>query len=127
LLEVAIRQRSLSSTQEASGEAPRLLIAHLVLFPMIIRQWRQRKRLEICMRQTIAAATLVPIVVAAIAPGSTLAVATATPTTLGDAILFMKLSDNPTIVGIVGVLFVEDAVAATSELLTRHHTDHDQR
>jgi hypothetical protein len=26
----------------------------------------------------------------------------------------MKLLDNPTIIGIVGVLFVEDAVAATS-------------
>jgi hypothetical protein len=36
------------------------------------------------MRQTIAAATLILIVVAAIAPGSTLAVATATPTALGD-------------------------------------------
>jgi hypothetical protein len=29
----------------------------------------------------------------------------------------MKLSDNPTIVGIVGVLFVEDAVAATSTFI----------
>jgi hypothetical protein len=36
LLEVTIRQRSLGSTQEASGEASRLLIAPLVLFPMII-------------------------------------------------------------------------------------------
>jgi hypothetical protein len=53
------------------------------------------------------------VIVAAIAPGSTLAVATDTPTALGDTIFFMKLSDNPTIVGIVGVLFVEDAVAAT--------------
>jgi hypothetical protein len=62
--------------------------------------------------------TLVPVVVAAIAPGSTLAVATATPTVLGDTIFFMKLSDNPTIVGIVGVLFVEDAVATTSTFIT---------
>jgi hypothetical protein len=29
----------------------------------------------------------------------------------------MKLSDNPTIVGIVGVLFMEDAVAATSTFI----------
>jgi hypothetical protein len=104
----------LSSTQEASGEASRLLIAPLVLFTMLIRWWRQRQRLRICTRQTIAAATLVSVVVAAIAPGSTLAVATATPTALSDTIFFMKLLDNPTIVGIVGVLFVEDAVAATS-------------
>jgi hypothetical protein len=64
-------------------------------------------------RQTIAAATLVPVVVAAIAPGSTLAIATATPATLGDPIFFVKLPDNPTIIGIVGVLRVEDAVAMT--------------
>jgi hypothetical protein len=107
----------LSSTQEASGEGKRHLIAPLVLFPMIIRRWRQRQWLGICTRQTIAAATLVTVVVTAIAPGSTLAVATATPTALGDAIFFMKLSDNPTIVGIVGVLFVEDAVAATSTFI----------
>jgi hypothetical protein len=69
------------------------------------------------MRQTIAAATLVPVVVAAIAPGSTLAVATATPTVLGDTIFFMKLPDNPTIIGIVGVLFVEDVVATTSTFI----------
>jgi hypothetical protein len=36
---------------------------------------------------------------------------------LGDTIFFMKLLDNPTIVGIVGVLFVENAVAATSTLI----------
>jgi hypothetical protein len=53
-----------------------------------------------------------------IAPGSTLVVATATPTALGDAIFFMKLSDNQTIIGIVGVLFVEDAVAATLTFIT---------
>jgi hypothetical protein len=69
------------------------------------------------MRQTIAAATLVPVVVTAIALGSTLAVATATPTVLGDTIFFMKLPYNPTIVGIVGVLFVEDAVAMTSTFI----------
>jgi hypothetical protein len=57
------------------------------------------------------------VVIAVIAPGSTLAVATATPTALGDTISFMKLSDNPTIVGIVGVLFVEDAVAAMSTFI----------
>jgi hypothetical protein len=85
---------------------------------MIIRRWRQRQRLGICTRQTIAAATLIPVVVAVIAPGSTLAVATATPTALGDTIFIMKLSDNPTIVGIVGVLFVEDAVATTLTFIT---------
>jgi hypothetical protein len=107
----------LSPTQKASGESSRLLIAPLVLFPMIIHQWRQRQRLEICTRQTIAAATFVSVVVAAIALGSTLAVATATPTALGDTIFFMKLLDNPTIVSIVGVLFVEDAVAAMSTFI----------
>jgi hypothetical protein len=84
---------------------------------MIIRWWRQRQRLGICTRQTIAAATLVTVVIVVIAPGSTLAVAMATPTALGDTIFFMKLSDNPTIVGIVGVLFVEDEVAATSTFI----------
>jgi hypothetical protein len=64
------------------------------------------------------AATLVPVVIAAIAPGSTLAVATAAPTALGDSILFMKFPDYPTIVRIVGVLLVEDAVAATPTLIT---------
>jgi hypothetical protein len=107
----------LSSTQEASGEASWLLIAPLVLFTMIIRWWRQRQRLGICTSQTIVAATLVTVVVAVIAPGSTLAVATATPTALGDTIFFMKLSGNPTIIGIMGVLFVEDAVAATSNFI----------
>jgi hypothetical protein len=63
------------------------------------------------------AATFISVVVAAIAPGSTLAVATATPTALGDTIFFMKLLENPTIIGIVGVLFVEDAVAATSTFI----------
>jgi hypothetical protein len=57
------------------------------------------------------------IVVVAIAPGSTLAVAAATLTALGDAIFFMKLSYNPTIVRIVGVLFMEYAVAATSTFI----------
>jgi hypothetical protein len=59
------------------------------------------------------AATFLVVVVAAIAPGSTLAVAAATPTTLGGAIFLMKLPDNPTIIGIVGVLLVDNAVAVT--------------
>jgi hypothetical protein len=117
LLEVMIRQRSLGSTQEASGEASQLLIASLVLFTMIIRWWRQWLRLGICTRHTIAAATLVPVIVAVIAPGSTLVVATATPTALGDTIFFMKLPGYQTIVGIVGVLFVEDAVATASTFI----------
>jgi hypothetical protein len=102
----------LSPTQEASSEASWLLIAPLVLFATIIRWWKQRQRLGICTRQTVAAATFVAVIVAAIAPGSALAVATATPTALGDTIFFVKLSDNPTIVGIVGILLVEDAEAA---------------
>jgi hypothetical protein len=114
---VAVRQRSLSSTQEASGEVSRLLIAPLVLLPTIVCWWRQRQRLGICSRQTIAAATLVVVVGATIAPGSTLAVAAATPMALGDTILFMKLSDNPTIVDIVGVLLVENAEAAMSTFI----------
>jgi isoprenylcysteine carboxyl methyltransferase (ICMT) family protein YpbQ len=42
----------------------------------------------------------------------------ATPTTLGDSILFMKFPDYPTIVSIVGVPLVEDAVATASSLIT---------
>jgi hypothetical protein len=118
LLEVSIRQRSLSSSQEAIGEISRLLIAPLVLLPTIVHWWGQRQRLGIGSRQTVAAATFLSVVVAAIAPGSTLAVAAATPTALGDAVFLMKLPDNPTIVGIVGVLLVENAVAATSTFIT---------
>jgi hypothetical protein len=36
---------------------------------------------------------------------------------LGDTIFFMKLPDYPTIVGIVGVLFVEDAVEMASTFI----------
>jgi hypothetical protein len=93
------------------------LIAPLVLLSTIICWWGQRQRLGIGSRQTLAAATFLAVVVAAIAPGSTLAIAAATPTALGDTIFFMKLSDKPTIVGIVGVLLVENAVAATSTLV----------
>jgi hypothetical protein len=63
------------------------------------------------------AATLLAVIVAMIAPRSTLAVAAATPTALGDTIFFMKHSDNPTIVGIVGVLLVENTEAATSTFI----------
>jgi hypothetical protein len=52
-----------------------------------------------------------------IALGSTLAIATATPTALGDPIFFMKLPNYVTIIGIVGVLFVEDAVATASTFI----------
>jgi hypothetical protein len=83
----------------------------LVLFLVIICWWRQRYR-------SIAAVTLVSVVIAAIAPGSALAIATATPMALGDTIFFIKLSDNPTIVGIVGVLLVEDAVATMLTFIT---------
>jgi hypothetical protein len=94
------------------------LIAPLVLLPTIVRWWGQRQRLGIGSRQTLAAATFLAVVIAAIAPGSTLVVAAATPAALGDTIFFMKLSDNPTIIGIVGVLLVENAVAATSTFIT---------
>jgi hypothetical protein len=107
----------LSSTQEASGEVSRLLTTPLVLLPTIVRWWRQRQRLGIYSRQTLAVATLLAVVVATIALGSTLAVAAATPTALGDTIFFMKLSDNPTIIGIVGVLLVENSEAATSTFI----------
>jgi hypothetical protein len=62
--------------------------------------------------------TFVLVVVASVAPGSTFDVATATPTVLGDSILFMELSDYPTIVSIIGVLLVEDAVAVGPTLIT---------
>jgi hypothetical protein len=80
-------------------------------------RWRQRQRLGICSRQTLAAATLLAVIVVMITPGSTLAVAAATPTALGDTIFFMKLSDNPTIIGIVGVLLGENTEAATSTFI----------
>jgi hypothetical protein len=89
------------------------LIAPLVLLPTIVRWWGQWQRLGIGSRQTLAAATFLTVIVATIAPGSTLAVATATPAALGDTIFFMKLSNNPTIVGIVGILLVENAESAT--------------
>jgi hypothetical protein len=38
--------------------------------------------------------------------------------TLGDSILFMEFLDYPTIISIVGVLLVEDTVAATSTFIT---------
>jgi hypothetical protein len=63
------------------------------------------------------AVTFLVVIVATIAPGSALAVAAATPVALGDTIFFMKLSDKPTIVSIVGVLLVENAVVATSTLV----------
>jgi hypothetical protein len=53
----------------------------------------------------------------AIAPGSTLAIAAAASATLGDAVFLVKPPDNPTILGIVGVLLVDDAVATTSTFL----------
>jgi hypothetical protein len=84
---------------------------------MIVCWWGQRQRLGIGSRQTLAAATFLAVIVAAIAPGSTLAVAAATPAALGDTIFFMKLLDKPTIVGIVGVLLVENAVAVTSTFI----------
>jgi hypothetical protein len=93
------------------------LIAPLVLLPTIVCWWGQRQRLGIGSRQTLAAATFLAVVVAAIAPGSTLAVAAATPATLGDAVFLVKLPDNPTILGIVGVLLVDKAVAATSTFI----------
>jgi hypothetical protein len=64
------------------------------------------------------AATLVPVVVAVVAPRSTFAIATATPMMLGDFILFMEFPDYPTIISIVGFLLVEDTVAASSTLIT---------
>jgi hypothetical protein len=63
------------------------------------------------------AATLIPVVVTAVASRTTLAIATATPTMLGDCMLFMEFLDYPTIISIVGVLLVEDEVAASSTLI----------
>jgi hypothetical protein len=107
----------LSSAKEASDEVSWLLVAPLVLLPTIVRRWGQRQRLGIGSRQTITAATFLAVVIATIAPGSTLAVAATTPTPLGDTVLLVELSDNPTILSIVGVLLVDDAVAATSTFI----------
>jgi hypothetical protein len=93
------------------------LIAPLVLLPTIVRWWGQRQWLGIGSGQTLAVATFLVVVIAAITPGSTLAVAVATPVAPGDTILFMKLPDKPTIVGIVGFLLVENAVVVASTLV----------
>jgi hypothetical protein len=69
------------------------------------------------LRQTLTEATFLAVIIAVIALGSTLAVAAATPAALGDTIFFIKLLDNPTIVGIVGVLLVENAESATSTFI----------
>jgi hypothetical protein len=61
--------------------------------------------------------TFLAVVIAMIAPGSTLAVAASTPTMLGDAVFLVELPDNPTILGIVGVLLVNNAVTATSTFI----------
>jgi hypothetical protein len=63
------------------------------------------------------AATFLAVVVVAIAPGSTFAIAATTSAVLGDTVLFMKLLNNPTITGIVGVLLVDNAVAAMLSLV----------
>jgi hypothetical protein len=63
-------------------------------------------------------ATLVPVIVAAVTSGAASAVAPATPVVLGNSIFVMELPDDPTIIGIVGVPLVEDAVAASSTLVT---------
>jgi hypothetical protein len=84
---------------------------------MIVCWWGKRQRLGIGSRQTPAAATFLAVVIAAIAPGSTLAVAAAAPATLGDAVFLVKLPDNPTIFSIVSVLLVDNAVAATSTFI----------
>jgi hypothetical protein len=62
--------------------------------------------------------TLVLIVVAVVASGAASVVAPATPVALGDSVFFMELLNAPTIISIVGVTLVEDAVAASSTLVT---------
>jgi hypothetical protein len=62
--------------------------------------------------------TLIPVVVAVVALGDASAIALATPTTLGDSIFLVELSDDPAIISIVGVVLVEDAVAMSSTLIT---------
>jgi hypothetical protein len=66
----------------------------------------------------VASETLVPVIVAAVTSGAASAIAPATPAVLGDSIFVMELFDDPTIIGIVGVALVEDAVAASSTLVT---------
>jgi hypothetical protein len=46
------------------------------------------------------------------------AVAAASPTTLGLAVLLIELSDHPTIIGVVRVCLVEDAESASTALVT---------
>jgi hypothetical protein len=53
-----------------------------------------------------------------VAPGVTAVVAVISPMAFRHTIIFMKLLDNPTIISIVGVALVEDAVLASSALVT---------
>jgi hypothetical protein len=52
-----------------------------------------------------------------VAPGAAVDVAAIAPMAFRHAILFMKLIDNPTIISVVGVALVEDAVPASSILV----------
>jgi hypothetical protein len=90
----------------------------LVLLLTIVCWWGQRQRLRIGSRQNPTAATFLAVIVAAIALGSTLAVAVAAPATLGDVVFLVKLPDNLTILGIVGVLLVDNAVVVMSTFIT---------
>jgi hypothetical protein len=61
--------------------------------------------------------TLIPVVVAAVASRAASAVAPAAPVALGNSVFLMELPDDPTIISIVGVTLVEDAVTASSALV----------
>jgi hypothetical protein len=81
---------------------------------MVIGWRRQGQRLGDRARQIIVPVALVAIIVATVTSGATATVAVVAPAVLFHTILFMKLSDNPTIVSIVGVTLVEYAVSASS-------------
>jgi hypothetical protein len=67
--------------------------------------------------QIIAPVTLISVVIVAVASGATTVVAVAAPEALRNSIILMKLLDDPTIIGIVGVALVEDAVMTSSALI----------
>jgi hypothetical protein len=64
--------------------------------------------------------TFLAVVVAAIAPGSILAVAATTPAALGDTIFFVKLPDNPTIIGIMSQVRGASLRAIGNQLAMAH-------
>jgi hypothetical protein len=68
-------------------------------------------------QRIVVSVSLVAAVVVVVASGAAMVIAAVAPMALCQAILFMKLLDNPTIISIVGVVLVEDAVSVSFALV----------